>query len=171
MYVAFADAGAEVEVDGLRRIFTPFIGVRSGQENHPEQEQASRSRERPCYYHHPSVSPLCYVCMYVCRVRERGRSSAPCSMESGSIPAGVQWFLCCATSCESSCCDGTAKYVAAAAAGTRTFTHSQVTNLECMWEKESTCVSSCTCVVIVRAVAVILSAVVVWWWYLVVVWW
>ena len=77
----------------------------------------------PCYYPHPSVRLLCYVCMYVCRVRERGRSSAPCSMESGSIPAGVQWFLCCATSCESSCCDGTAKYVAAAA-GTRTCTHS-----------------------------------------------
>ena len=86
-------------------------------------------------------SPFCksiVLCMYVCRVRERGRSSAPCSMESGSIPAGVQWFLCCATSCESSCCDGTAKYVAAAAAGTRTYTHSQVTNLECKWEKEST---------------------------------
>ena len=33
-------------------------------------------------------------------------------------------------------------------------THFQVTNLECIWEKESTCVA------IVRAVAVILSAVV-----------
>ena len=51
MYVALADAGAEVEVDGLRRIFTPFIGVRSGQENHPEQEQASRSRERQFHVH------------------------------------------------------------------------------------------------------------------------
>ena len=36
-----------------------------------------------------------------------------------------------------------------------------MTNLECIWEKESTCVSSRTCVVRVRAVAVILSAVVV----------
>ncbi len=108
----------------------------------PSGAGAGKSKSRaavpcPCYYPHLSVSPLCYVCMYV------GCGSV------GGVRPPVQWSqVRFPQVCSGSCAVRLPARVPAATAQrnmsrrrqvhAHALSHFQVTNLECIWEKEST---------------------------------